>query len=641
MISIKNISSAIFVSLIVLLIASGCAQTGSGALVGGEKDVAPPVILESTPQNYSTNFSGQDYEFVFDEYFELKDIKQKLLVSPPMEDKPEIKIKGKKLLIHFPTELLPDRTYTLNFGDALVDRNESNPLENFKVIFSTGNEIDSLQIKGNVVDAFTGIALKGVAVMLYSSSEDSLPLSELPLYLSITDEEGNFDLQNLAEGQYKIFALVDGNNNYLFDQPTESVAFSDSLVSAKSPVKTEDLRPERQDSITKTEDLRPKRQDSITKTEDLRPKTEDLRPEMQDSIPETQDTTQVETLTKEALQLFIFQEYFPNQYISGTERKRAEKVQITFNEPLDSLTLKMLYVENNNENYLTQWSENKDTVVCWMMDSLLADRDSLVYEIGYSVYDSLEQIVWEIDTIRFNFKHTAAIPEEATPMTLKGNLGRTKELGLPLILSCGLPYKVIDTSKISLFRLRDSLEFQEDFKTKPILDSSFIPGIVIKTRASQQVEIQKVFLPDSSYSLRILPGAFVGYFGETNDSLNLDFKVNNEESYGVLILNLDNIHEPAILQLLNAKDIPIFERQLSSASSERFPLLQPGKYKFKLILDKNNNGKWDTGRYLKKIQPEPIFLYDKEITLKANWEMEENWDLPKRRIGPDLSGKLE
>ena len=173
-----NIYSRIFLLLVTIWLSFSCAQQGAGALIGGDKDVAPPTILKSTPENFSTNFAGQDFEFTFDEYFTLKDLNKKLIISPPMEEKPEIKVKGKKLQIHFTTELLPDRTYTLNFADALVDLNESNAYENFMVVFSTGNEIDSLEMQGTVVDAFTGKPVEGVSVMLYNTQPETQNPSE-------------------------------------------------------------------------------------------------------------------------------------------------------------------------------------------------------------------------------------------------------------------------------------------------------------------------------------------------------------------------------------------------------------------------------------------------------------------------------
>ena len=217
-------------------------------------------------------------------------------------------------------------------------------------------------------------------------------------------------------------------------------------------------------------------------------------------------------------------------------------------------------------------------------------------------------------------------------MSLRSSVGRTMELGKPMKFTTGLPFQYIDTGLISLFRVRDSLEFSESFDVKLLDNLVQIPGINQDSGADRQVIIEKVFLQDSSYSLQILPGAFTGYFGDTNDSLNMNFKVNTEDKYGVLLMSLENLDEPAILQLLDSKSNPLAERRISESTKERFAYLKPGKYKFKLILDKNQNGKWDTGRYLKKIQPEPILLYEKEITLKANWEMEETWILKPKEL---------
>ena len=587
--SIININHAVFLFPALLILLSNCAQQG-GALIGGDKDETPPVVLESTPENYSTNFTGRDFEFVFDEYFELRELKQKLVVSPPMKEIPDIRVKGKKLLIHFNDSLLPGRTYTLNFGDALVDRNEANVLENFKVVFSTGDFIDSLEIYGSVADAFTNEPVEGAAVMLYAGTEDSLPLKEIPLYLSRTNKEGVFSLQNLAEGEYKIFALLDGNNNYKFDMPTEGVAFLDSLV--------------------KVGDVGLQTEDSVLQTEDWRLQTEDWRLQTADS-----------------LRLRMFKEQLPRQYITGTERKRPDRLQVTFSQALDSLDMRLMDDDGKGFPYRLQWPASRDTIVAWITDSLLAGRDSIIFQTAYYEYDSLEQKVWRTDTLRFNFRHSAAKPEETNPMTLLSNMRGNLELGKPLYLTTGLPYKDIDTSLIILYMKADTLETAEDFELAGVGPAVELPGIDTALAAYTRLEVKKNFLQDSSYILRIMPGAFKSFLGHINDSLTVDFKVRTEDKYGVIVVALENLSEPAILQLLDNKKKTLLERQVGESGSQRFPYLNPGSYRLRLIMDKNANGKWDTGRYLKKIQPEPVIYYGKELSLKANWEMEENWIL--------------
>ena len=170
---------------------------------GGAKDETPPKLVASTPENFSTNFVAVEVELEFDEFLKPGSLAQKLIISPVMDQKPEIKIKGKSVQIIFNSELLPDRTYTLNFGDAIADLNESNPIENFMYVFSTGDELDSLEIAGSVTSALTNEPVEGVAVMLYQEDIDSLPLTDLPIYLSLTDKEGQYHLKNLASGSSK------------------------------------------------------------------------------------------------------------------------------------------------------------------------------------------------------------------------------------------------------------------------------------------------------------------------------------------------------------------------------------------------------------------------------------------------------
>jgi len=453
---------------------------------------------------------------------------------------------------------------------------------------------------------------------------DSLPLTTLPLYVSSTDEEGKYHLQNLAEGNYMLFALLDGNNNYMFDLPTESIAFVDSLVKGHIKTQVEQSEVPTAELVgdsTKVEEADSTSNQQLATSNQQPDSTLNPKPRTEAEIPINRDST----INSDSLFLYLFKESYLNQYISGTERKRADKVQINFNQPLDTLDLNILHADNIPKGYLVELSASKDTLICWITDSLLSVKDSLFFTIGYTGYDSLEQKTWERDTLRFNYKHLPAKQEEKNPMSLTTNVGRTMELGIPMRLSTALPYKSIDTSRISLFRIRDSLEISESFEIKTIETSSLVAGLTQAPKANRQAAVEKVFLQDSSYSLRILPGAFTGHFGDTNDSLDINFTVNNEDKYGILVMNLDSLNEPAILQLLDNKNNPIHERQVGETATERFEMLAPGKYTFKLILDKNQNGKWDTGRYLKNIQPEPITLYNKVIDLKAKWEMEENW----------------
>lgn len=201
---------------------------------GGPRDEQPPQLLQTVPANEGVNFAGSQVYLAFDEYIQLKDVYNQLIVSPPLGERPEIKIKKKGVYLQFKEALLPNVTYTLNFGQGIVDYTEGNPAE-VRYVFSTGSVLDSLSLEGKVEDAFTGDALEGVRVMLFRDTSRMQPLEEKPYYLARSRADGSYRFDYLAEGEYRLVALREENNNYLYDDAQESFAFSDELVRPVAP----------------------------------------------------------------------------------------------------------------------------------------------------------------------------------------------------------------------------------------------------------------------------------------------------------------------------------------------------------------------------------------------------------------------
>lgn len=208
----------------------GCAKPGR--LSGGPKDNTPPQIniKKSTP-NFQTNFSPKSIKLYFDEWISLKQ-KTQILISPPLENRIDITQKGKHVTVEFNEKdtLKANTTYTINFGKSIVDFTEGNPVPNLVYIFSTGDKIDSLEFKGKVISSFDQKPLKDITVMLYDSNEDSIVVKSKPYYFANTDESGKFKMTHLKQGEYKVFALKDGNANYLFDLETEEIGYIDTMI---------------------------------------------------------------------------------------------------------------------------------------------------------------------------------------------------------------------------------------------------------------------------------------------------------------------------------------------------------------------------------------------------------------------------
>lgn len=214
-----------------LLIAVSCANVVRPE--GGEKDTTPPKVVktESTP-NYQVRFEKKPIDLTFNEWVELKDVYSQVVISPPLEYKFDVTIKRKTVRFEFDEreELRPEATYTINFGEAVRDLTEKNPAKDLRFVFSTGDYIDSLTVRGIIVDAITREPVEGALFMLYENQADSVVRTNLPFYFAKTDEAGIFQIENVKPGEFKGFALEDQNLNYRFDQPAEAIGFPDSPV---------------------------------------------------------------------------------------------------------------------------------------------------------------------------------------------------------------------------------------------------------------------------------------------------------------------------------------------------------------------------------------------------------------------------
>ncbi len=212
---------------------TSCASRASPG--GGPKDTLAPVLDTAFPPNFSTGFKSNTIELVFNEYLNLKSPGQQILVSPPLENKPDIQLKGKRILIELEDSLLANTTYTISFGTSITDYTEGNVNKNFKYVFSTGTFIDSLELSGQVYDAYTNEADKDLLVALYeinsdTISLDSLPYKKIPTYYSYLSETGTFQMENLKASRFMIIAFEDQRGDFKLNSGGEKIAFYDSLI---------------------------------------------------------------------------------------------------------------------------------------------------------------------------------------------------------------------------------------------------------------------------------------------------------------------------------------------------------------------------------------------------------------------------
>lgn len=579
---------------------------------GGPKDSIPPKIMGSNPPMYSTEILPSRITITFDEFIELRNLQQQFLISPPQAEPPEIRQRGRLLTIDFKSELEPFTTYTLNFGNAVVDLNEGNILSNFEFVFSTGETIDSLTITGKVFNALEKKSEENVTVMLYPNHGDSVPMKDIPLYVTRTDKEGNFKLRHLRADTFKLFALVDVNNNYLYDRPgSEAIAFLDTLIF-----------PTGADFITQMlADTAQIKQDTIP-NRSAAPEGEAPDDHHHDHDAEHEHEEEIQK--EPAIVLRLFTEDVTKQYISSATRPERNRLFFTLNRPSrQEPEIRTLNFSTEEAWKVFESSPKNDTVHIWITDTLVTKLDSIQLEISF--FDEKPDSVYTLyDTIQFRFADVAERASQGlrrpaagaeVPFSINLRNNETLELNKTITFSSRRPVADLDTSKIELTEIIDSIVNQVPYNLEqhPLYPRRFL----LKTSLKE----------DNEYKLFVLPAAFTDIYNHINDTIQIDFKTQKETAYGSLLLDVKNNTPSVILQLLDDKNNVLKEYFISEDTKIDYRFLKPQKYRLRAIYDRNNNGKWDTGNYLLGLQPEEVVLFKEDITIRAAWELELSWEI--------------
>ncbi len=554
------------------------------ALTGGPRDESPPMLdTVLSFANNQTRVVKQPIELYFDEFVDLRDPSKQIVVSPPLKYALDAKARLKKVTLKFDdVEVLKeDVTYIINFGEAIQDFNESNKLQNFRIVFSTGDFIDSLSIKGKVMEAFTGNPLENVLVMLYDLLEDSIVFNERPFYFARTDREGLFEIGNIRADTFKVFALVDENLNYLYDLPTEKIGFIDSSI-------------------------------ILHDSADL------------------------------FLEMSIFQEVSEPRYLSYDVVHQG-KLKIEFNNEgaADSL-----YVVDEVSQYLEDDPESKVKFLWY------APRDLRGFKFMAHRKDGLDTINARInlrttDTLRNNLK------------VLKTN--QEPRIGIKdsdsLVISFDRPFKAVDSERIFLLKttqstispsISDTTDVAAALDTVTLtLTDTVLFDIITEELPNLYLTIKSDWQAGDMLDLVLLEGAVIDIFGKPNDSIAQKVEIATVESYGNL--KIDIIFEDEDVQYVFEflKQNKVIKRLTVDTTMKTLNLYSiiPDQYELRIIKDINRNGKWDTGNYLEKRQPESLVMTPLE-KLKAGWgtEIEINLDElfnPKKQSDDTEDGSID
>lgn len=554
------------------LLVAGCANRGIGPQ-GGPKDTIPPKPLHADPEVGTLNFNAKRIEVTFDEYIQLNNVQGNLLMSPPQQRPPDVRARGKRMIINFQDSLHENTTYTLDFGDAVCDFREKVPLHGYSYYFSTGDEIDTLMYTGRVYEAETLNPMAGILVGIHRDLSDSAFTKTTFLRIAKTDSAGYFRINNIHEGQYRIYAVDEFSRDYRLT-PGESLAFSDSIIAIPA--------------------------DSGAGTN-----------------------------------LFLFKEAVEKLYLQKSQRDEQHRISLLFSASPDSaMTWRVLRPSEMDSTksdsawtdptpYLyTMFNDRRDTVTIWLTDSTAVRQDSIFLETHYRRTDSVYNLEWYTDTIRAVWR---APRLTAKALELQERINRNRRLDLKT--NARKDFEIYDTLRLSsatpLARIAlDSIHLFERIDTV----TREIPFTLAE---HDSITKEIVFLadlqPGGNYELLLDSGALHDVYGITHIKGMYGLLMKTPEDYSTLRVKLIPFDPKARIQILNNKDQVVRELPATEEGSF-FEYLKPDTYYMRLYMDENGDGKWTTGEWSSKRQPEPIYYFPGKVQTKSNWDFEEEWD---------------
>ncbi len=576
-----------FLILLAVLFTFSCANRGQGPQ-GGPKDTIPPSVVKSYPADRAINVRKKKVEIVFNENVTVQKASEKVIISPPQRVAPNIQAYGKTVQVEFNDTLQENTTYSINFGDAITDNNENNPLKNYVFSFATGSAIDTLQISGTLINAENLNPLQGITVGIYADMTDSAFLKKPFSRITKTDDEGKFTVPNIGQGKYKIRALKDDNRDNMY-QPGEGLAFNDSVFSPSAEVFT------RRDTVWKDS----VKIDTIKTVKDVRFTPDDV------------------------LLRFFKEAGNKKQRFVKAERRERNHFTLFFSAPAAELPQLEPFNFDWKDKVLIQQNATMDTLTYWLKDDKLIARDTLSFKMKYQKTDSTNQLVYTQDTLNVVFKRGKSAATTAQPdakskkiefLSLRTNITNNFEVYSPIVLNFDVPVQMWDSMKIHLSEMKDTI---------PILQK---PQIIKMDESGFRYEIRHTWKPETAYLLTIDSVAFTSIYGRHTDKYKSDFKIKSLDDYSKLKLLLAKPDSLAVFQVVNAKDEVVRTVPANFKGVTDIPYLQAGDYYIRIFIDRNRNGKWDVGNYLKNIQPEEVFYYSKKLTLIKNWDLEETVD---------------
>ncbi|MBP5377696.1 MAG: Ig-like domain-containing protein [Bacteroidaceae bacterium] len=670
-------------AVLLLLMLHSCANIGTPD--GGLYDETPPRIIHTSPHQGARDITPKKVTLEFNEYIKLENAYERVVISPPQFEAPDIEAYGKKVTVTFNDTLKPNFTYTIDFGSSIVDNNEGNPMGEYVFSFSTGGDIDTLQVSGKVLEAENLEPIKGMLVGLYRVESDSNAVENIFNWsdsasiaadsifqtralerIGRTDGSGHFIVKGVAPGSYRIFALNDQDQTYTYSQRSEKLAFTKQIITPYARYET------RMDTVW---------HDSIH----------------YDSIFPVKYTH----FYPDDVVLLAFTAKQDDRYLLKSERPEQRFFSLYFTSKSDTLPrMTPLNFTAGDSTIIVETVPTNDTIKYWITDSLIYTMDTLVVQVDYYATDSLKQLSVRSDTLslvskiskermeklrekaeeewakeyksRIKSERRAKQAEEeraereaeeeerkaaeaegrkyekkkkekkkrtkeedeivVPPMPMEPyDIRWTSTTGLApnknIDLTFEEPIAYMDASKVSFTMKVDSL-----FELAPYL---LVPveGTVNAYRFYAEWE------PDSTYMLTLDSAAFVSVYGKATEATKRNIKVRGLNSFSTLFVTLQNADTSAIVQLLNSQDKVIRSAHVENGKAD-FYFLQPQTYYMRTFFDRNGNGEWDTGDYDTRQQPEEVFYYHSPMQLRAQWDVNQTWNLKSKPLTEQKPEKI-
>lgn len=611
--SLLSVLSAVFLSGLF-----GCASTGSPG--GGLYDEDPPELRKAEPSVGATGVKEQKITLQFNENIKLDNVMDKMTVSPPQAKMPVVKSNAKTMTIELQDTLLPNTTYSIDLGDAVQDNNEGNPLEGLSILFSTGDHIDSLQVSGYLLNAEDLEPIAGAYVGIYNDTiqdGDSILMKYPMERAGRTDQYGKFSILGIAPGSYRMYALVDGNTNYKYDMNSEDIAFLDSLIVPST-----------------------------------------MGHIVFDTLWQDVDSTTIDTITSRGEILYLpndivlkaFNEGKVTRYLDDYSRPDSIHLNIRFAAKMPELpTIAIVDPDEDPIDLICEPNPTNDTLTYWIRDSLHFNRDTLYLQVSYLFTDTTGFDITRTDTLRFEKPIVKQTKQENTEekkgekkkrsrksekekveidtlpkitfMTVKLNSSNKMDIGSKPILEVSAPVDSIDLSKIHLEVQKDTLWNEMKFSIEK--DTSSIRRFSLLADPH--------FSPGGSYRIIVDSAAIHDIYNHPVNKTELKFTEKTTEEYSHLLFDIEGAEGPSYVELLSAKDLPVYRAKVENGKA-KFVNVKEGTYYARLVEDRNNNGKFDTGNFFERTQPENVYYFNGELQLRANWDLAQNWDIKRVNI---------